>query len=156
MGEITVSLNVFVPKPATPFQWSAMDAPAVLKKKIKVVQQGLKAVANVRVHAERPGQAYVQALLSRGDRRVAALLEMVHKNKGNWPQSLKGLNPNGDFYVTRLRGEDERFPWEIIDHKVGRDYLWREYQRALAGKSTPPCSEDLNCKRCGVCDSETD
>jgi radical SAM superfamily enzyme YgiQ (UPF0313 family) len=151
IGEMTVSLSAFVPKPATPFQWVAMDAVPVLKKKLKRVQQGLRAVANVRVHADRPGQAHVQAILSRGDRRVAALLEAVHRNRGNWPQTLKGFEPGGDFYATRIRGRDETFPWDIIDHRVKKAYLWQEYQRALAGKLTAACPADGACVRCGVC-----
>jgi radical SAM superfamily enzyme YgiQ (UPF0313 family) len=151
IGEMTVSLSAFVPKPSTPFQWAAMDEVAVLKKKLKRVQQGLRAVANVRVHADRPGQAHAQAILSRGDRRVASLLAAVHKNRGNWPQTLKTFDPGGDFYATRSRREDELFPWDIIDHKVKKTYLWREYQRALAGKLTAACPTDGKCVRCGVC-----
>jgi radical SAM superfamily enzyme YgiQ (UPF0313 family) len=151
IGEMTVSLSSFVPKPSTPFQWAAMDEVSVLKKKLKRVQQGLKAVANVRVHADRPGQAHVQAILSRGDRRVAALLMAVHENRGNWPQTLKAFKPGGDFYATRTRREDELFPWDIIDHKVEKAYLWREYRRALAAELTPACPSDGGCVRCGVC-----
>jgi radical SAM superfamily enzyme YgiQ (UPF0313 family) len=151
IGELTVSLSAFVPKPTTPFQWAAMDEVPVLKKKLKRVQQGLKAVANVRVHADRPGQAYVQAILSRGDRRVASLLEAVHQNRGNWPQTLKTFQPRGDFYATRTRREDEKFPWDFIDHKVEKDYLWREYQRAMAGELTAACPAEGGCVRCGVC-----
>jgi len=155
IGEMTVSLSAFVPKPATPFQWAAMDAVPILKAKLKRVHQGLKAVANVRVHSDRPGQAYAQAILSRGDRRVASLLEAVHRNRGNWPQTLKGFEPGGDFYAARTRRKDERFPWEIIDHRVERAYLWREYRRALAAESTPACPADGKCRRCGVCGSDS-
>lgn len=151
IGELTVSLSAFVPKPATPFQWAAMDEVPVLKKKIKRVQNGLKAVPNVRVHADRPGQAFAQAILSRGDRRVASLLSAVHRNRGNWPQTLKTFDPPGGFYATRARREDEKFPWDFIDHKVEKAYLWREYQRALAGKTTAACPSDGSCVRCGVC-----
>ncbi len=151
IGELTVSLSSFVPKPATPFQWVPMDEIAVLKKKLKVVQHGLKAVANVRVHADRPGQAHIQGILSRGDRRVARLLLAVHKNRGNWPQTLKNFGLDTDFFVTRQRRKDERFPWDFINHRVKKEYLWREYQRALAGKPTPACPADGGCVRCGVC-----
>jgi radical SAM superfamily enzyme YgiQ (UPF0313 family) len=151
IGEMTVSLSAFVPKPSTPFQWTAMDGVPLLKKKLKRVQQGLRAVANVRVHSDRPGPAHVQAILSRGDRRVASLLAAAHKNRGNWPQTLKNFDPGGDFFATRVRDKDEFFPWDIIDHKVEKAYLWREYQRALAGKLTAACPSDGGCVRCGVC-----
>jgi radical SAM superfamily enzyme YgiQ (UPF0313 family) len=154
IGELTVSLSAFVPKPATPFQWTAMDNLSSLKKKLKRVQQGLKAVANVRVHADRPGQARIQAILSRGDRRVSALLIAAHKNRGNWPQTLKSSNIDTDFYVDRVRKEDERFPWDFIDHRVEKAYLWREYQRAMAGEATPACPSNGECRRCGICGDE--
>lgn len=151
IGEITVSLGAFVPKPSTPFQWSAMDSPAELKKKLTTVKQGLKAVANVRVHADNPQQAYIQALLSRGDRRVSRVLIDAHGNRGNWPQTLKSSALDTSFYVHRVRPETERFPWDFIDHKISKAFLWREYQRALKGKTTPACPSDLDCGRCGVC-----
>jgi radical SAM superfamily enzyme YgiQ (UPF0313 family) len=89
IGEITVSLNCFVPKPFTPFQWVAMDEINEFKRKIKQVKAGLKKVPNLRVHADIPRWAYIQALLSRGDRRVAEVLSLSHANGGNWAQTLK-------------------------------------------------------------------
>ena len=110
IGEITVSLNSFVPKPATPFQWVAMDEVAALKQKIRIVKEGLKRVANVRVHSDLPRWAYVQTLLSRGDRRVADILSLAVKNRANWPQTLKASPVNPDFYVHRQRSLDECLP----------------------------------------------
>jgi len=151
IGDITVSMGAFVPKPTTPFQWAAMDTLADLRKKLKHVQQGLKAVANVRIHADNPQQAYVQALLSRGDRRVSQVLIDAHGNQGNWPQTLKSSALDTSFYVLRQRPETERFPWDFIDHGIKKAFLWREYQRALKAKSTPACPPDGDCGRCGVC-----
>ncbi|MFZ1954334.1 MAG: radical SAM protein [Desulfobacterales bacterium] len=150
IGEMTVSLSSFVPKPVTPFQWAAMDDASTLKKKIRTVKDGLKKVPNVRVHADVPRWAYIQALLSRGDRRVAGLLELAHKNRQNWPQSLKETPLNADFYVVRSRPVDEVLPWDFIDHGVRKSFLAREYQKALAGHPSPPCPMD-DCLRCGVC-----
>ncbi|MGD9217285.1 MAG: radical SAM protein [Desulfobacteraceae bacterium] len=152
MGTITVSLNCFVPKPFTPFQWSAMDGVGVLKGKIKKVKGGLKKVSNVRVHADVPRWAYIQALLSRGDRRVGQLLTLAHENSGNWPQTFKSSQINADFYVHRKRTQQELLPWDFIDHGIDKKFLWKEYTRAVAGRSTPPCPMDPNsCKICGVC-----
>ncbi len=152
MGEITVSLNCFVPKPFTPFQWSPMDDLKVLKQKIKRVKSGLKKVANVRVHADVPRWAYIQALLSRGDRRVAQLLILAHQNSGNWPQTFKTSPINTDFYVRRQRSRNELMPWEFIDHGIDKDFLWNEYQRGLKAKTTKPCPMNpKDCSICGVC-----
>jgi radical SAM family uncharacterized protein len=152
IGEITVSLNCFVPKPFTPFQWAAMDDEAVLKQKIKRVKEGLKKIANIRVHADVPRWAYIQALLSRGDRRVAQILLMAHRSGGNWPQVLKNSPINPHFYVQRERSKDELLPWDFIDHGLKKSFLWKEYQRAKKAKSSPPCPNDpAKCQVCGVC-----
>lgn len=152
MGEITVSLHSFVPKPFTPFQWTAMQEVAVLKQKIKRVKQALKKVANVRVHADVPRWAHVQALLSRGDRRVAQLLLSAQDSHGNWPQTFKASALNPAFYIHRERPRDERLPWDFIDHGLDKNFLWHEYQRALQGKTTLPCPADpQRCSICGVC-----
>ncbi len=150
IGGITVGLSCFVPKPATPFQWTAMDDTAVLKEKIRTVKHGLRKVPNVRVHADVPRWAYIQALLSRGDRRVAGLLETVHAYGQNWPQSLKETPLNADFYVLRPRPVDEVLPWDFIDHGVKKSFLIREYRRALSGRPSPACPMD-DCRSCGIC-----
>ncbi|MBW2603170.1 MAG: TIGR03960 family B12-binding radical SAM protein [Deltaproteobacteria bacterium] len=150
MGEITLSLNSFVPKPFTPFQWVKMDDVHLLKEKIRKVKNGLKRVANVRVHADIPRWAYIQALLSRGDRKVAQLLSLVNKNQGNWPKTFKSSPINPDFYVLRERSMDELLPWDFIDHGIKKSFLKTEYKRALQGKSSPPCPME-SCNICGVC-----
>jgi hypothetical protein len=83
------------------------------------------------VHADVPRWAYIQALLSRGDRRVTDLLLLSHVNQGNWPQTLKNTSLNPDFYVYRRREFDELLPWDFIDHGVKKSFLWKEYQKAL-------------------------
>jgi hypothetical protein len=151
IGEITVSLSSFVPKPFTPFQWVAMDDVQSLKKKIKKIKEGLKRIANVRVHSDVPRWAYIQALLSRGDRKVAQILLLANQNSGNWPKTLKASPTNPDFYVYRERTMDELFPWELIDNGINKSFLKQEYDRALQGKTSPPCPME-SCHMCGVCD----
>jgi radical SAM superfamily enzyme YgiQ (UPF0313 family) len=150
LGSLTLSLHSFVPKPFTPFQWVPFCDLSLLKNRVKKIKRALGAVANVRVHADVPRWAYIQALVSRGDRRLAPLLETVIRHRGNWPKAIKTVNVNPDFYVYRERDEVELFPWDFIDHGVSKAYLWQEYQAALAGETTPPC-EPEECRRCGVC-----
>jgi radical SAM family uncharacterized protein len=157
IGQITVSLNSFVPKPFTPFQWVAMDEIRTLKTKIKKIKNDLKKVANLRINSDVPRWAYIQTLLSRGDRRVADILSLAHANRGNWPQTLKTVPINPDFYVHRERDLEELLPWDFIDHGIQKSYLQREYRRALMGMTTPDCRVDTCCS-CGVCkgkDNET-
>jgi len=151
IGEITVSLNAFVPKPMTPFQWAAMDEISVLKRKEKKIKEGLRRAPNLRLHHDVPKHAYLQALLSRGDRRAAALLTAGHFHGGNWARTFKESPINPDFFVSRARSADEIFPWDFIDHRIDKGFLRREYERALKGKPSPPCPLTDTCTLCGAC-----
>lgn len=155
IGDITISLNCFVPKPFTPFQWVAMAETAVLKKKIKKIKTELSKVANLRVHADIPRWAYIQGLFSRGDRRVADILSLAHSYKGNWARTLKDVSINPDFYVLRERDLNERLPWDFIDQGIKKSYLQKEYQRAMSARSSPACRVET-CNICGVCDQKSD
>lgn len=150
IGEITVSLSSFIPKPFTPFQWIPMDEVRSLKKKIKKIKDGLKRVANVRVHSDIPRWAYIQALMSSGDRKVAQILLLANQNRGNWPKTFKASPVNPDFYVHRERSLNELLPWDFIDNGINKSFLKQEYQRALQGKTSPPCPIE-SCNICGVC-----
>jgi radical SAM superfamily enzyme YgiQ (UPF0313 family) len=150
IGDITVSLASFVPKPFTPFQWSPMNDAGLLKRKLKKVKEGLRRVANLRVHADVPRWAVIQGLLSRADRKAGDMLILAHRAGGNWPAALKQSAANPDFYLFRERAADERLPWDFIDHGVQKSFLLAEYRRALAGRVSAPCPID-DCARCGVC-----
>ncbi len=152
IGEITVSLSSFVPKPFTPFQWAAMDDVKQLKQKVKRIKKALGRVPNLKIYADMPRWSYIQALLSRGDRRVAQLLLSNHQNGGNWPQVIKNSSVDPLFYTQRKRCEEELFPWDFIDHGIDKSFLWKEFQRALSARQSAPCPADpTSCGRCGVC-----
>ena len=150
IGTITVSLNSFVPKPSTPFQWAAMDDVSMLKRKIKKIKSALRKVANLRINSDVPRWAYIQTMLSRGDRKVADILALAHANNGNWAQTLKTVPVNPNFYVHRERELDEQLPWDFIDHGIKKSYLQKEYQRARQARTTPDCEVET-CRMCGVC-----
>lgn len=150
LSTLTLSINPFVPKAWTPFQYHPFDEVGILKKKFKYLRQGLSRIANLKIMGEKPDNAFMQAVLARGDRRLAPAIVEYAKSGGNWPQILRKSGLSAEHYVARSRGRDELFPWEVIDHGIKRDYLWAEYRRALAGRATGPC-ETLKCRRCGVC-----
>ncbi len=150
MGTITVSLNAFVPKPFTPFQWCPMDTARVLKEKIKKVKRGLEKVSNFRVHADVPRWALIQGILSLGDRRVAELLVAVLQNQGNWPRTLKTAPLNPGFFIHRQRDTEELLPWDFIDHGIQKAYLVKEFAKAMEARPSPPCRV-ASCRACGVC-----
>jgi hypothetical protein len=150
IGTITVSLNSFIPKPFTPFQWAAMDDVSTLKRKLNKIKKALRKVANLKINSDVPRWAYIQALLSRGDRKVADILSLAHRNGGNWAQTFKSVPVNPDFYVHRERDPNEQFPWDFIDHGIKKSFLQKEYQRAMQAETTPACQVNT-CRMCGVC-----
>jgi radical SAM superfamily enzyme YgiQ (UPF0313 family) len=150
MGLITVSISAFVPKPFTPFQWVAMDEVGVLNMKIKKIKAGLKRISNVRIHADVPRRSYLQALFSRGDRKVADLLSWAHDNRANWNAAVKHAPFDPDFHVHRVRALDELLPWDFIDHGIHKSFLAQEFKKAQINRLSPPCQME-SCNLCGVC-----
>ncbi len=151
LGQLTLSINPFIPKPFTPLQWSAMASQSELKKSFRTIRSAIGRLPNTEVIFESLRAAELQAFLARGDRRAGRTLPALAAGD-NLRKACKQVGLDAAFYVTRERGEEELFPWEVIDSGVERDYLWQEYQRAAAGKLTPPCS--AGCVRCGICRDE--
>ncbi len=150
IGRITLSVNSFVPKPFTPFQWEPMERVDSLNKKLRSLEKAVRKIGNMNIIHDLPKWEYVQALLSRGDRRLGKLIRAVHERGGDWKTAARDLGIDTDFYVTRRRDAAEVLPWDFIDIGVRKDYLKNEFERALEGKFTPPC-RPASCKTCGVC-----
>lgn len=157
VGTATVSINPFVPKPWTPFQWEPMEEAAALKAKIERVRRAVRRIPNIKVDVESPREAYLQTVLSRGDRRVGIALEAMCRAGGDWWRVLQRWRRSGieglpapDRYVYRRYEETECLPWDFIDHRIAKGYLWTERRRALAGLQTAPC-DTTTCTSCGAC-----
>jgi radical SAM superfamily enzyme YgiQ (UPF0313 family) len=162
IGKITLSVNNFVPKPWTPFQWDPMVSVSDARAKLSRLRERLRAVANVAVEGESPREAYLQTLLSRGDRRVALWIAEIHRARagaeGWWQMLRRGrggrLGAEGlvdpDWYVHRSYAYEEPLPWDFIDHRVRKLYLWTEREKAFLERETPPCDVST-CKSCGAC-----
>jgi radical SAM superfamily enzyme YgiQ (UPF0313 family) len=131
---ITLSINQFIPKPATPFQWHSLEDTNLVRKKIRRINAALRKESSIKVIHDIPKWNYVQALLSLGDRLVGKILLTVHKNNGNWPRAFKEVNINPDFYVYRQKDLDEILPWDFIDHGISKEFLVKEYRKALSEK----------------------
>jgi len=131
-GRLTLSISSFVPKPWTPFQWAPFDGAASLQTKLEIVKRGTRRFANVRVLHENPREAALQALLARGDRRVADFLELAASFDGDWRRALREWRGEPDLYTTRPRPIEERLPWDHFDVGVKKAGLLREWERAQA------------------------
>ncbi len=129
--KLVLSVNPFVPKPATPLQWAPFEDVGELKRKLRLLKNGIRGRKNVEMIHDLPKWAYIQALLSRGDRRLGKVLMAVHQHQGNWEEALRETSLNPDFFVYRKRDLDELFPWDFIDHGIPKEKLKEEYLMAM-------------------------
>jgi radical SAM superfamily enzyme YgiQ (UPF0313 family) len=146
---INVSISSFVPKPWTPFQWYAMTSRETLKHRIDIIRSRLAGTNRVSISAESPREAYEQALLARGDRRLGEVIIYAADNDTSCTNAAAKLGVDTNNYV-RSRALDEALPWEHIDPLVTKDYLIEEYKKALNEIPTDACVVEV-CRRCGVC-----
>jgi hypothetical protein len=155
---LALSVNPFVPKPWTPFQWEPMDDLSSIRRKVGRLRRRLGRCGNVSLDAESGREAYYQTLLSRGDRRVGALLEEICHAEGAWWAVLQkhrrgegsAALPSPDFYVHRRYDGEECLPWGFIDHGIDTRFLLAERRKALAGMQTAPCDVS-SCHACAAC-----
>ncbi len=150
IGMIRLSVSCFVPKPFTPFQWFPLDTVDSLKEKQRLLKRAVSDVGGVTISFDVPKWAYLQALLSLGDRRVGQMLLTAHGNRGNWRKTFQTSEINPDFFVYRPKDLNETLPWDFIDHGIDKSFLHEEYNLALQGRESPPCTVGT-CTRCGVC-----
>ncbi|MCP4681842.1 MAG: radical SAM protein [Desulfobacterales bacterium] len=150
IGRIRLSVNCFVPKPFTPFQWAGMEQLKSLKEKQKWLKKTLVKEGGIKVNSDIPKWSYVQTLLSMGDRRVGSILLGVHKFGGNWTKALRFSDVNPDFFVYRPKDIDEVLPWDFIDHGIRKKHLVKEYKLALKTEESDSCHVG-ECHRCGIC-----
>jgi radical SAM superfamily enzyme YgiQ (UPF0313 family) len=129
-GRLTLSISSFVPKPWTPFQWAGFERTNRLEAKLRTIKAGVRRLANVRVLHENPREAHLQALLARGDRRVATFIERAAALDGDWRTALREWDGDVAFYTHRERGLDEVQPWDHLDVGVKKANLIREHERA--------------------------
>ncbi len=162
---LRISVATFVPKPHTPFQWSAQEDEASLAAKQEVLQLGL-ARKGTRLSWQDTRTSLLEACLSRGDRRLGRVIRRAWEagcRFDAWTEHFKfeiwesafaaeGLRP--DFYARRERPQDEILPWSHIESGVSVAFLKDELRRASEGLATPDCRTGA-CSACGLEDTET-
>ena len=152
-GKIIPSLNGFVPKPNTPLQWDAICDEKELKQKIKYVCKGLSRIPNVEVRFMSAKIAHEQALFSSGDRTISKVIEAAARTGGNIRETLRQLNFDDSFHISRDRSYDEFLPWSIVDSGLSFEFLKEEHEKSQAALSSKPCPAVEKCTTCGVCPS---
>lgn len=156
---VTVSCSNFVPKPFTPFQWSAQDSMEELDKKYEYLRERLR-LRGVKFQCHDSFVSKVEAVLARGDRRCSELLEAAHKagcvldgwsdlfDKEKWSQVLDDFSVDYRFFSDRERAPEEYLPWDMIDPYVTKDYLLSEYRKSADCIVTGDCRQ--GCRGCGI------
>ena len=162
----TVSIGAFVPKPHTPFQWAAQAAPDVVDARLRKLRDAIQAERSLgraigfRYHDGQP--SLVEGLLSRGDRRVAAVIRRVwadggrfdgwseHFSYSRWMDAAAAVGVDVGWYTTRERGENEVLPWDHLDSGLDKEWLWADWQDALSEEEQDDCRW-TPCFDCGVC-----
>lgn len=146
-GRLTLSVNPFVPKPFTPFQWSKFADRKYLNAALKILRGQLKNLRGVEIISESIKSAEVQAILARGDRRIGEFV-IQSESPQKFLELLRENDIDENFYL-RERSAEEIFYWDNLDMGFDKKYLRAEFERAAALKSTAACFD--GCKRCGVC-----
>jgi radical SAM family uncharacterized protein len=161
-ASVTVSVGGFVPKPFTPFQWFGQNTVAELYRKIGLLRDATRRDRGVQLKWHDPKATLVEGIASRGDRRLGVVIEAVWRRGGifqEWTERFDhdlwietmaehGLSP--DWYVHRHRTDDEVLPWDHLSAGLHHDFLWQDWQDALAEVGLPDCRW-TPCYDCGAC-----
>jgi radical SAM superfamily enzyme YgiQ (UPF0313 family) len=138
IGRIVGSVNPLVPKPGTAYQWLPMEADALVERKLKRMRGLMADIDNVYFNMKSERHSFYQALLSLGDRRVAATIEAAERNGGQWRAAVKESGLDADFFVFRDRSQDPMLPWDIIDGGLKANFYRAEFDKAMREEWTLP------------------
>ena len=156
---ITVSTACFVPKPHTAFQWEAQVSMEEYRRRVKLLRENMRG-RSIKYNWHDPETSFLEAVLSRGDRRLAGVLEQVwrmgarldawseHFSFERWMQAMEACGLDPAFYANRVRPREEVLPWSVTSTGVSTPFLWRERERAYQGVITPDCRKQ--CTGCGA------
>jgi radical SAM family uncharacterized protein len=159
---VVASIGGFVPKAHTPFQWFGQDTAAELERKVALLRDAARRTRGLTVRWHDPSASVAEGLASRGDRRMGAVIERVWRAGGTfqewserfdlslWTEALDAAGLSYDEVCHRQRGEDEALPWDHVSAGLHRDFLWTDWQDALAGSALEDCRW-TPCYDCGAC-----
>lgn len=157
--QVSISVACFVPKPHTPFEFVPQDTQEVLREKQQHLLHSVKSrKISISYHDSRT--SFLEAVFAKGDRRLGAvLLEAFrrgcyfdsweeHFHFDIWLQVFRDMGVDPAFYANRALSADETLPWDHLDYGVTKQYLIREYEKAMQARTTQPCNR--SCAGCGA------
>jgi radical SAM family uncharacterized protein len=161
-ASVTVSLGGFVPKAHTPFQWFGQNTTEELRRKVNLVRAATARTKGVQLKWHDPAATLAEGIASRGDRRIGAVIERVWRaggtfqewsecfEVGRWTEAMAAEGLDIDWFVHRHRDAGETLPWDHLTAGLHKDFLWLDWQAALAGSGVEDCRW-TPCYDCGVC-----
>jgi len=165
-ARVRVSTSNFIPKAHTPFQWAVQEQPDVLHQRHMYLRDALKKTG-VAFTWEDPEHSLLEAVLSRGDRRLGKAIHRAwqagarfdawheHYNWPRWQQAMRDSSLDPAFFAYRSPGLWDPFPWSHINIGVTESYLRAEWLRTLKHQQTPDCHKEP-CNVCGVQNQNAD
>lgn len=163
--QVTASVSPFVPKPFTPFQWERQPDLAEITRRIDLLRNMFRNLKGIRLKWHEPAASHLEGILSRGDRRLADVIELAYR-KGAvlcgwseffdltpWLEALKECGLDAAQYIC-ARNPDSQLPWEHINAGIKREFLLRERKRAYMGLTTGDCRFGA-CQNCGSCGNDS-
>jgi len=152
IGRLHPSVNPFVPKPGTPYQWLPMEDPKGTDAKLQYLRKAFGRMPNVDAVCKSARSGVSQSILALADRRVADALEVAALEGVDLKRGMKAAGLDPGFYLFREKGREEVLPWDLIDNGVSKAYYLRELDKSRAERVSPHCPEIQGCIRCGVCE----
>lgn len=161
--QIVTSTSFFIPKPFTPFQWARMCTKEEFLEKAYQTKKGILAQLNqksIKYNWHEADVSVLEGVLARGDRKLSKVLLKAYEmgclfdswsecfHNDLWMKAFADCGIDPGFYTTRERNEDEIFPWDFLDCGVTKEFLLREWKRAMAQKVSPNCRKQ--CQGCGA------
>ena len=128
--KITVSINTFIQKPSTPFQWSAMEGIDEIKRKRKFLQKGLKKISGIQIIAKSSKEEILQAVFSLGDRKVGLAIYDKLSRQLDWQQAWERAKINVEQTIMASKNYEAKFPWDFIDSGFRKENLWKLWQQS--------------------------
>ena len=157
--KITISTSLFIPKPHSPFQWEAMISLEEYLRRVNLLRSSITA-KNVTYNWHDAETSLIEAVLSKGDRRVADAIEEVWRQGGRldawtdyfsfqrWMDAFETCGVDPAFYAQREIPTDAILPWDHIDVGVRKSHLLHEREMAYASALSPDCRH--KCAACGA------
>ena len=161
--QITASSSFFIPKPFTPFQWASMVTNEEYISRAAIVKKAFNDQLNrksMKYNWHDAEVTVLEGVFARGDRKISEVIREAYRlgclydswtecfDNEKWMQAFAETNTDIDFYNLRKRSLDEVFPWDFIDIGVTKEFLKREWKKALGGEVTPNCR--MQCSGCGA------